>query len=318
LTPPATGVRLPWPAAPATLRQAVEAELGGPVIESATQPGGFSPGVAARLLLANGRRAFVKAVGPQPNPDSPSIHRAEARIAAALPAAAPAPRLLACFDQGGWVALLFEDIDGVTPAQPCRPDELGRVLAALVDLADSLTPTPVKAPRLSDTFGDQFKGWRRLAAAHRRGEDDLAWLDAWARRHLDRLAGLEAGWGEGAAGDTLVHADVRADNVLLTPSRVVFVDWPWASIGAAWFDLLAMLPSVHMQGGPEPEPLLADHPVAQDADPVAVTAVLAALTGFFLRQSHQPAPPGLPTLRAFQEAQGHAALAWLRVRTGWP
>ena len=79
-----------------------------------------------------------------------------------------------------------------------------------------------------------------------------------------------------------------------------------------------MLPSLHMQGGPEPEPLLADHPVAQDADPVAVTAVLAALTGFFLRQSHQPAPPGLPTLRAFQEAQGHAALAWLRVRTGWP
>jgi aminoglycoside phosphotransferase (APT) family kinase protein len=318
LTPPATGVRLPWSATPATLRQAVEAQLDSPVVEAVSQPGGFSPGVAARLLLANGRRAFVKAVGPQPNPDSPGIHRAEARIAAALPAAAPAPRLLACFDQGGWVALLFEDIDGVTPAQPWRPDELGRVLAALADLAASLTPTPVKAPRLSDTFGDQFQGWRRLAAAHRRGEDDLGWLDAWARRHLDRLADLEAGWGEGAAGDTLVHADIRADNVLLTPSRVVFVDWPWASIGAAWFDLLAMLPSVHMQGGLDPEPLLADHWVARHADPAAVTAVLAAVTGFFLRQSQQPPPPGLPTLRAFQAAQGRAALAWLRVRTGWP
>jgi hypothetical protein len=65
---------------------------------------------------------------------APGIHRAEARIAAALPAATPAPRLLACFDQGGWVALLLEDIDGVTPAQPWRPDELGRVLAALADL----------------------------------------------------------------------------------------------------------------------------------------------------------------------------------------
>ncbi|MCW2917154.1 MAG: hypothetical protein JWN52_5222 [Actinomycetia bacterium] len=26
---------------------------------------------------------------------------------------------------------------------------------------------------------------------------------------------------------------------------------------------------------------------------------------------------GLPTLRAFQDAQGRAALTWLRTRTGW-
>jgi hypothetical protein len=181
-----------------------------------------------------------------------------------------------------------------------------------------LTLAPVTAPRLSDTFGDQFKGWRRLAAAHRVARMTWAGSTPGCAGHLGRLAGLEAGWGEGAAGDTLVHADVRADNVLLTPSQVVFVDWPWASIGAAWFDLLGMLPSVHMQGGPAPESLLADHLVARDADPVAVTAVLVGVAGFFLRQSQQPAPPGLPTLRAFQAAQGRAALAWLRVRTGWP
>jgi hypothetical protein len=48
-----------------------------------------------------------------------------------------------------------------------------------------------------------------------------------------------------------------------------------------------------------------------------VTAVLCALTGFFLVGSLQPAPPGLPTLRAFQRGQATEAVAWLRERTGW-
>jgi hypothetical protein len=36
-----------------------------------------------------------------------------------------------------------------------------------------------------------------------------------------------------------------------------------------------------------------------------------------VRQSRQPHPPGLPTLREFQAAQGRTALAWLKIRTGW-
>jgi hypothetical protein len=48
-----------------------------------------------------------------------------------------------------------------------------------------------------------------------------------------------------------------------------------------------------------------------------VTAVLAALTGFFVWHSRQPPPPGLPTLREFQAAQGRTALAWLKIRTTW-
>jgi hypothetical protein len=126
--PPAAGKRLPWTDIPAQLRAEVERQLGAPVVEAVTQPGGFSPGVAARLLLADGRRAFVKAVGDL-NPDSPRIHRAEARIAAALPASAPAPRLLGFLDADGWVVLIVADIDGRMPAQPWQRAELDRVLA---------------------------------------------------------------------------------------------------------------------------------------------------------------------------------------------
>jgi aminoglycoside phosphotransferase (APT) family kinase protein len=313
--------RLPWEQVPAPLRAAAEHRLGGAVTAAVTQPGGYSPGAAARLELDTGRRAFAKAVGPELNPDSPGIYRAEARIAAALPAAAWAPEFLGVIDSGGWVLLLFEDIDGAPPAVPWRPRELARVLAAMADLAAALTPAPLAAPAIAELHGASFTGWRQLAAEHQAAGHQAAQgqadLDPWARAHLAALAQLEAGWADAAAGGSLVHADLRSDNILLTADRVVFVDWPWACRAAPWFDLVGMLPSITLEGGPPPGEVLAAHPVTRDADPEAVTAVVAALAGYFICQSRRPGPPGLPTLRAFQAAQGQVALDWLRARTGW-
>jgi aminoglycoside phosphotransferase (APT) family kinase protein len=260
----------------------------------------------------------VKAVSEAANPESPGIHRAEAVIAAALPAGTPAPRLLAAYDQDGWVGLLFEDVEGAMPLQPWVRPELDRVLGALADLARLLTPSPLDRPPAAQALRDSFVGWRRLAADHAANQDDLADLDPWALRHLAELAALEARWEAGSAGRTLAHADIRADNLLLTADgRVVFVDWPWACVAAPWFDLVLMLPSVRMQGGPHSAELFDRHPVAAGADPAAVSAVLAAFTGMLLERSRQPAPPGLPTLRPFQAAQAVAALEWLRARTNW-
>ncbi|MFE3447686.1 phosphotransferase family protein [Nonomuraea sp. NPDC059194] len=304
LNPPASGVRLPWERVPAGLRRQVADFLGGRVVEAVTQTGGFSPAAAVRLRLDDGRRAFVKACGAVPNPRSIEIYRAEVEIAGALPERVPAPKLLASFDTGDWVALVFEDVAGRHPAMPWRDDELRRVLDAVDELSTALTPAPITARTFADMHEESFTGWRRLL------DEDTTGLDPWALRNLDALAELEEGWAAAAEGDSLVHADLRADNVLLTDDRVYVVDWPWASVGAPWIDLVCMLPSVRMQGGPPPQELF------DDKDP-AVTAVLAALTGYFVRQGRQPDPPGLPTVRAFQRAQGVAALDWLRFRTGW-
>ena len=164
-----------------------------------TQVGGFSPGVAARLRLVDGRRVFVKAVGPEPNPDGPAAHRAEARNMALLPRSAPAPRLLWSLDRRGWVALAFEDVDGAQPTLPWRPGQLRRVLEMVAAMAAALTPAPAGFPPIGERLQDSFVGWRRLAAAHAAG-DDLAGLDPWAARHLDRLADLEAGWPRASRG----------------------------------------------------------------------------------------------------------------------
>jgi aminoglycoside phosphotransferase (APT) family kinase protein len=314
--PAAAGVRPSWEEVPGRVRAAIEARLGGPVESATSLSGGFSPGVAARLETQDGRRVFVKAVGPEPNPDSPAAHRREAEIAAALPPSVPAPRLLWFHDEGegGWISLAFEDVDGRNPAEPWRPEELDRVLDALTALAGLLTPSPLPQKRIGGP-----KDWPIVAGGHWRklAEEPPARLDNWSARHLDRLAELEAKAPAAAAGDTLLHLDLRADNLLLTPDRVVVVDWPHARAGAPWVDGLFFAPSVAMQGGPPPEELLSRYPPARSADPDAITAVVCAIAGFFVGEGLQPAPPGLPTLRPFQAAQGEVARRWLALRTGW-
>ncbi|MGH9197443.1 MAG: phosphotransferase, partial [Acidimicrobiia bacterium] len=246
--PPAGGQRLHWHQLPEDLRQAIEAGIRSSVVEAKTQPGGFSPGVAARLRLDDGRRIFMKVVGSHPNPSSPELHRREAKIATALPPYAPAPRLLWSYDDGDWVALGFEDINGRTPKMPWLKDELTRVLATIEQLARSLTPSPLAtAPSLKTSMEDVFKGWRTLSGGPLPDR-----LDDWTKANLDRLVLLENLWKVAAEGNTLLHVDIRADNLLLTEDKVFVVDWPHAANGADWADLLFMLPSVYMQGGPPP------------------------------------------------------------------
>ena len=179
---------------------------------------------------------------------------------------------------------------------------------------DELTPSP--APRLEPLeirAGRLFGGWAALAA-----DAAPAGLDPWTRAHLRRLADLESGWPDACAGSTLVHGDVRGDNVLLTAvGDVVFVDWPHAAVGNPAFDLVAWAPSVVLEGGPEPEDLLARYRSERPLDDNAVTVLLAAIAGFLVSHSLRPAPPGLPTLRPFQADQGAVAVEWLRRRTGW-
>ena len=314
--PPAQGVRTPWEALPAPVRAAVAELLGAPVTDAGTQTGGFSPGVAARLRTAGGSRAFVKAVSADTNPHSPALHRKEARNAAALPPGVPAPRLLGSYDDGTWVALVFEDVRGRQPHVPWRPAELARVLAAVQLLSTVLTPSPLPdAPAAADGLAGDFDGWQQLLDGEEGDVRDR--LGPWTADRLPRLAALAAPWPDAVAGDTLAHADLRADNLLLTDDdRVVFVDWPHVLRAAPWFDLLVMLPCVSAQGGPDPEDVFSSHALGRAAEPDAVTAALAGLAGYFLRSSLLPSPPGIPTLRPFQRAQGEAALAWLRRRAG--
>ncbi len=159
---------------------------------------------------------------------------------------------------------------------------------------------------------ESFTAWPRLAAAP---PDDL---DPWARRHLDSLVAAAAPARAALDGDTLVHLDMRADNILLSDTGVVVVDWPWACRGAAWTDLALFLCSVATIGGADPEQVARSHPLLLGVDPDALTAVVVALAGFWVEACRAPESPGLPTVRDFQRRSGVATLRWLERRTGWP
>src|SRR3954468_1890199 len=115
---------------PGVVRAWAEEVFGAPVVDAVSEAGGFSPGVAARVRCTSGRRAFLKAVSAEANPVSPEMHRAEARITGSLPDSVGSPRLIAAYDDAGWVALLLEEVLGRPPASPWRPDELAAALRA--------------------------------------------------------------------------------------------------------------------------------------------------------------------------------------------
>ncbi len=297
---------------PVSVREAVDRIAGAPVIDAVNLDGGFSPGPAARCSLSDGRVVFVKAAGVELNPVSPEMHRREGQILAGLEAGVPAPNIVGVFDDGDWVALVIEWIDGTMPIPPLSHDDVERLLElverlASIDGIDALQPCATVHPGL-------FGHWQRLI------DHPLDNLDPWSSRHLDDLAGLEVGVGDAIRGDHLVHFDMRSDNVIFATAgrqHDVVVDWPGASVGAPWVDLVGLLPALELDGGPTPEEVFEHHPVGRAADPDSVTAFIAAIAGYFTRMSLKAPPPGLPTLRPFQAAQGRIARRWIASRQGW-
>jgi hypothetical protein len=77
-----TAVRPSWDTIPGGLRDGIAARLGRAVEHGESQAGGFTPGLAVRLSLADGGRAFVKAL-PAGHPAARSYrHEAESAASA--------------------------------------------------------------------------------------------------------------------------------------------------------------------------------------------------------------------------------------------
>jgi hypothetical protein len=188
------GHRLVFDELPATLRRCLEDRVGAEVVGAENRRGGYSPSVAARYALSDGRVVFVKAVSPDQNPDSPDILRREAAISAVLPPAAPAPRILDVIDDGFWILAVYEFVAGDLPRLPWSGQDLAQVLDATWSLSEIAPPGTL--PTAVERYGSILNGWRNLAADPRPPRS----LDCWSTRHLERLAEMEPAWEEAASG----------------------------------------------------------------------------------------------------------------------
>ena len=315
----ARGQRRDWSELPRDIVSELEAFLGDQIISASTMHGGFSPGIAARVTTSSGMHVFVKAVSAESNIDAAIFHRREINVATGLNTVAElhVPRLLWSWDapESPWVALAFENVEGSQPSQPWIESELNQVIVAIEQLSIRLTPSPLTQPAISlarNTGVISKNHWQY------RVDNPAAGLDSWSTRNLLKLADLSSAAADAVNGSTLLHMDLRADNMLIThQGDIRIVDWPHAGIGDAWLDPMFMAASVELNGGPKASQFFSRFESARNADQDAVTIALASTAGFFISQSLEPDIPGLPGLRSFQAAQGRIARNWLAERLGW-
>jgi aminoglycoside phosphotransferase (APT) family kinase protein len=200
--------------------------------------------------------------------------------------------------------LVVEDLSVHEWPPPWSAERVDAVLATLEDLRSARVPT-VLGPSPQRELFDPMQGWAAIRAdpvgAIALGVFDLGWLSRTG-------SVLETAAAEAVlSGTTLVHGDVRSDNLCIRGSRAVLVDWNLACRGSDTFDLASWLPSLHHEGGPEPWTLLPGH-----------GEVAALLAGFFLEHARRAPIPQAPHVRPLQRDQGVVALRWACHELGIP
>ncbi|MFD2079144.1 Phosphotransferase enzyme family protein [Actinopolymorpha cephalotaxi] len=236
-----------------TLRTRVERAVDQPTTKWIVPDTGLTAAARFLVTLKDGSGVFVKAATDEQterwlHTEYLALRQVPERFV---------PRVVAWLDEpGSRPVLVVEDLrrahwpaghEGVD----WREGDIDRVLAAVADLAG------VRAPAAFEPTPPRPAYWPSLL---REGPDRAAFLDlglcsaGWLNGAATALTEAEAGLDD--SGDSLVHGDLRSDNICVADDRVVFVDWSDASRGSAEHDLALLLPTLHLEGGPMPYDVL--------------------------------------------------------------
>lgn len=300
-----TARRLEWAHLPPMVRTAIERRIGTRVVADHSQGSGFTPGFASVLVGADGSHLFVKAASTIAQKMFADSYRVEATRLRTLPPGTPAPRLLWSQETEDWVLLGIEYVDGRPPARPWIEADLELCSQMLLDCARELTPAPgIGVATAAEEFVDWPGLWSRID--HPRAEE----FGALAARYADVLS-----------GETLVHCDVRDDNILILESdagphrtgQAVVCDWNWPVVGAAWFDSLVLL--IGPRGdGLDVDAFIARHPLLSEVPAEHIDIALALLLGYFAASADLPHRSNSPYLRSAQAWQRDVIDDWLSSR----
>ncbi len=315
-----------WRSVPAPVRREVGLTLGAEVTRAMRVYGGYSATPTFRLRLSDGRRAFFKAASAESTPFAHDAHTREERIYREL---APfiadwSPAFYGAFEMSGWNVMLLEDL-GPKTAPPWKTNILRAVARAFGDFhretqganfPDWLGRPPVQL-MTPDQLWITVQEFDRDAVASLAGpaaDDARRWLDD----ALPVLTRVSQTIGEVGQPYSLIHRDVRSDNLRWTPDGLRLLDWPHPGVGPAEYDIVEFAQSVETEGGPSAEQVLAWHGERFALRDDAIDAAVASLSSFFASHAHRPDIPGLPRLRSFQRAQLRVTLAWAARRLKLP
>ena len=313
--------RTQWDDLPEHVRERIGHLAGAPVAHAATATQGFSPGFAGLLRLEDGNSVFVKAMSASKHPHSIDLNRREAAVLSSLPPGAPAARLL-WVEESQWHLMGIEAMTGgsLNPADAQHREAawLTYSRVAAID-ATSVEPGGVPLEPFEEALADLFDRWSRFfAQAEQPGAPGQAFLETlgladWVTQHRNALLDWEAQAVAQCAGDSLVHADLRLDNMVFSAQGdATAVDWAWACAGAPWLDIASASCALSMQTGIPAQAFFRSHELSHRATAEAERAAATILAGYFVHAGTQPESPSLPGLRAFQLGQAAPALEWLR------
>lgn len=305
-----TGIPFPYERAPEAVHAWVTRVLGAPVVEVRPRSGGMSPAVAASLRTSDGRTAFVKAVGPEINPDTPTHFRHEVAVLRGLPRAPYRAELLDTFDDGDWVGLLLEDIEGEHPDWSA-PADVAAVLATVQAQTAELTPPPLGVPDLSNSIALSKYVEAMVGAT----DAERAGLPAWAEKLLRELTSMTEATLAHQVDEALCHWDIRYDNILIRSSdrQPVLLDWGMARLGQRWADTFVF--ALEWAEQPRFDDIVSTAGLTpQEQDDV--TGFLAGIGCYLSIQATRPPPQGLPNINAFRRYVASRCLMGVRRRMG--
>jgi hypothetical protein len=300
-----------WRQLPAGVRDWLRKKVNGETITFTSTIGGYSGGLAG-LLAVSGDVFFVKAV-PLNSPPA-ADYMTEARVAKALASKVPTPRLLFEGSVEGWVLLVFDAAKGQTPDEPWQRDQLLAVMKMLDGFSPRLTPSPVASlPTVADRMRGRCSTWSQLLATGSCGLLSVGELSRWEREHLPRLARLEGSWENMIHGETLLHFDLRHDNLKIDEhGQICVLDWGRACIGPDWVDVVCLLLESDA-GSTDLESLFRQSTRGTDADPRAVDAFLTILASYW-RHAATLTHDVPAELKRRREFSSQSTLQWIQQR----
>ncbi|MET7391803.1 aminoglycoside phosphotransferase [Streptomyces sp. NPDC005529] len=223
---------------PDEVRSLIEKAIGR-IATVGTVDGGLNSSIAV-TVRTNSRTLFVKGLPL----DHPRVWTQQREADIAPHVRGIAPDLHWFVEADGWSLLGFQHVEGRHADFTANSSDLPAISAAMAQLAE------VPAPRV------ELK-----AMAHR------------LRNYVDDPADLT--WFE---GESLLHTEWNPQNILITDVGALFVDWGWASTGAAWIDpaLWLLWLIAHGHTAEQAEGVASAHPAWNIAPPAGLDALASA------------------------------------------
>ena len=249
-----------------------------------------------RGLSAGGRSAFIKIGATELTAEwTRTEHRNYGSIHGWF-----MPELLGFDDDGQRPVLALEDLSDAEWPPPWTSGQVAEVLAALRAIHDLAS-----IEGLTGQSTDDGADWRNVAENPRPflslGLCSAEWLDAALPQLIDASADAPL------LGNSVVHLDIRSDNVCFRHARAIVIDWNHARLANPELDIAFWLPSLAAEGGPLPETILPDAP-----------ELAAWVAGFFCSRAGGQPLPEAPHVRPLQLAQSKTALPWVARALGLP